>query len=143
MPITCRSLAATLVVIVLGCTPAPAPDEPARDTAPGVTVSSADTTFRAHGQEPGWVVAVFGEDSISYLLDYGEWRFSTPAGTPTSAGDTVVWRAAHDTLAITMQAVRTLCTDAMRGDSFPAHVTLTLGSRTLDGCGRWPTEPTE
>lgn len=136
------SLAAAMAVLGLGCAPAPSRDDVLGDSTAAVTVTEPDTTFRAHGEEPGWVVAVFGQDSISFLLDYGELVFTTPAQAPVSLGDTIAWRATHDTLAIELRAFRTLCTDAMRGDSFPARVTLTLGTRTLDGCGRWPTETT-
>lgn len=135
-----RSLAVATAILVAGCAPAPAHDAHSGDSTAVVAASGADTAFRAHGQEPGWLVAVFGEDSISFVLDYGDLRFTTPAAAPVSLGDTVVWHAVHDTLQIELRALRTLCTDAMRGDSFPAHVTLTVGTRTLDGCGRWPTE---
>lgn len=137
---TPRSLAVAMTILGAGCAPTPSRDDAAGDTTVVVAASGADTTFRAHGQEPGWLVAVFGQDSISFVLDYGELRFTTPAQSPVSLGDTLTWHATHDTLQIDLRAFRTLCTDAMRGDSFPAHVTLTLGARTLDGCGRWPTE---
>lgn len=132
-------LAAAAAIVGIACAPGPAPSDPPGDSAAVANTPATDTTFRAHGQEPGWLVAVFGGDSISFLLDYGEQRFATPAPPPESLGDTVVWRTTHDTLAIEMRAVRTLCTDVMRGDSFPARVTLRLGDRSLDGCGRWPT----
>lgn len=137
-----RSAAATMAMLALGCAPVPAHDDAMGDSTAAVATLESDTTFRAHGEEPGWVVAVFGQDSISFLLDYGELVFTTPAQAPVSLGDTIAWRATHDTLAIELRAFRTLCTDAMRGDSFPARVTLTVGTRTLDGCGRWPTETT-
>ncbi|HET9064948.1 MAG TPA: hypothetical protein VFN22_03905 [Gemmatimonadales bacterium] len=135
-----RSLIVAAAALMVGCAPAPAPGDAPDDSAVVVTTAPSDTTFRAHGQEPGWVVAVFGRDSITFVLDYGDLRFTTPAEAPLLEGDTTMWHATQDTLEVDLRAVRTLCTDAMRGDSFPARVSLTVGARTFDGCGRWPTE---
>lgn len=136
MPIPDAGPPALAMLLVLGCAAPERPPEPppgeSRD--PVVTLPS----FRAVGQEPGWIVEVFGRDSMRFLLDYGETLYTTAAPAPDSTGPTLAWRTSGPGGAIELVATREACTDAMSGDPFPARVTLTIGEQVLTGCGRWP-----
>lgn len=130
----CTGLAVALLMACAAPDRPPEPPPPVGTDDPSFTVPS----FRAVGQEPGWLVEVFGRDSIRFLLDYGETLFTTPAPVPDSSASTLAWQATGPRGAIVLRATREPCTDAMSGDPFPARVTLTLGERVLTGCGRWP-----
>lgn len=125
------------VLLLLGCGTAGSPPEPPPDTGvtdPVVVLPS----FRAVGQEPGWLAEVFAGDSIRFLLDYGETLFTTAAPPPDSSSATIAWRTSGSQGAIELRATVGNCHDTMSGEAFPASVTLTVGDRVLTGCGRWP-----
>lgn len=94
--------------------------------------------FRGLGQEPGWLLEIFYNDSIVFLADYGTRRFvgSTPEPRVHGDGDTTryVTRAGTHRLEVTI--ARDSCTDIMSGFRFPATVAVTLDSARYQGCGR-------
>lgn len=125
-----------MALLLGGCATAEAPEAPpgTEDGDPVVAMPA----FRAVGQEPGWLVEVFPGDSMRFLLDYGETLLTTAAPAQDSTEAAIVWRTLDPRGAIELRATRATCHDAMSGEAFPATVTLTVGDRSLTGCGRWP-----
>jgi uncharacterized membrane protein len=93
--------------------------------------------FRAVGNEPGWHLEI-GPDSIRLVTDYGETRSAYPTPAPETDRDArhTTYRTASgdDTVRIELRGER--CLDTMSGEEFETAVMLTLGERTLRGCGR-------
>ena len=128
-------------------TPVPAASTPVPDASTPVPVSPNDpweaarargVTFRAVGNEPGWMLEIIDGKEVLMLADYGEKRVITPAPAPLdepSTGDRLyAIRTEAHRLDIRIAALR--CQDGMSGFEFPATVTATLDGQSYHGCGR-------
>ena len=94
--------------------------------------------FRAIGNEPGWMLGI--TDSVTTLRwDYDERRASAPT-PPAEAIPGGRRFAVQGGTPFTVAVRDTLCADGMSGRQFPARVQVTIGERTLDGCGGEPAE---
>ncbi len=127
---------------VAGCTP----PEHVESPSPAFDESSINdvwhkaklrgVSFRAIGQEPGWLLEITTGTEILLVTDYGETRTTYPYAEPevdaenrrtrhlTGDGDVEVLLEGKD------------CQDVMSGDHFAVTVTVRLGERRLAGCGR-------
>lgn len=148
LPIT---LLCTIALLIGACAGSPASDPPPFEAptevesdpaeaprewsdAPWEAARRAGATFRAVGNEPGWLVTIY-PDSLVYLAQYGTERyvftdFVTRPGTPrvfeASARDRHFHFAVEDRP----------CRDDMSGQPFPATVTVAFGEDAYQGCGR-------
>lgn len=93
-------------------------------------------TFRAIGQEPGWVVEI-GPDRMVALLDYATRSRVAPAPDPASEGEATVWRVRAQETEIRVVSRPVPCRDAMSGEAFAQSVTLREGGTVWRGCGRF------
>lgn len=94
-------------------------------------------SFRAVGQEPGWMVLVHPTRGIRYIGQYGEERvLAAPTSPVTDAGGTITWLAttASGTIGITAEARP--CADGMSGEQMTHTVAVSFGGRAVHGCGR-------
>ncbi|HEY0997625.1 MAG TPA: hypothetical protein VGD77_16665 [Gemmatimonadaceae bacterium] len=94
-------------------------------------------TFRAVGQEPGWMVLVHPTRGIRYIGQYGEERvLAAPTAPATDAAGTTTWLAttASGTIGITAEA--RACADGMSGEQMTHTVAVSFGGRAVHGCGR-------
>lgn len=94
-------------------------------------------TFRAVGQEPGWMVLVHPTRGIRYIGQYGEERVLAAPTTPVTDGaGTTTWLAtsASGTIGITAEARP--CADGMSGEQMTHTVAVSFGGRAVHGCGR-------
>jgi uncharacterized membrane protein len=91
--------------------------------------------FRAIGQEPGWLLEITNGEEILVVTDYGQNRnaFSYVEPREDKAARKTVFQIDADTSVLIEGKP---CTDSMSGESFAVTVTVTLGDRTLLGCGR-------
>lgn len=97
--------------------------------------SAGDATFRASGNEPGWLAVVDGDrPGLQVEVDYGERRFEV--ARPTEGADGWVGKAADGT-DIKLSFQRTGCQDDMSGEDFAAKAMLTVGTRQYHGCGNF------
>jgi putative lipoprotein len=98
---------------------------------------AAGVDFRGIGQEPGWIIDIYGEDRIVLLLDYGETLVVLPRPAPTYPAEGATrfeTQSGAHTASITIR--RAPCADAMSGEAYPASVDVVIDGRTLRGCGR-------
>jgi len=94
------------------------------------------STFRAVGQEPGWVLDVF-QGGLRYLGDYGATLLVFPALAPFPTDLTAAeYQAAVNSTSLKLTIREAQCTDTMSGEQFTHEVTLTIDGRELRGCGR-------
>lgn len=95
-------------------------------------------TFRAVGNEPGWLLEIVPGRWIRFTHSYGEREVVTPV--PKSRVDEAAGRTtyhaiteAHDLRVVILRAP---CSDSMSGEAFEATVTVSLDGATYGGCGR-------
>jgi putative lipoprotein len=92
--------------------------------------------FRAVGQEPGWFLEIDNEKQIRVVYDYAEHQLVAPVTSPATKGNTVFYDMMVDSQRVLITIEEMPCSDAMSGDAFPRSVAVTIGTRTLRGCGR-------
>jgi putative lipoprotein len=92
--------------------------------------------FRAVGQEPGWFLEIDRGKQIRLVYDYAEHEMVTQAPDPMTKGTFTVYDVMADAKHLVVQIEDAPCRDAMSGEAFPRAVTVTIGTRTLRGCGR-------
>src|SRR3954471_17152952 len=93
-----------------------------------------DAPDRALGTEPGWTLTI-EHGLIRYVGDYGRTRVTTtaPEARPSFNGRRYV------TPRITIDITRAPCNDGMSDRQFAERVMVTVGRRTVRGCGGDPT----
>ncbi len=133
-------LLATLAVA--GCTP----PEHVESPSPPFDESSLNNvwhkaklrgvSFRAIGQEPGWLLEITTGTEILLVTDYGETRTAYPYVEPELDQEHRRTRFVTGDGAVEMLIEGKNCQDVMRGERFAVTVTVTLGERRLAGCGR-------
>ena len=100
-------------------------------------------SFRAVGQEPGWLLEITEGTEILLVTDYGSKRSSLPYVEPLvtpEARRMSYALEAHDTV---VEIRGEPCRDVMSGEAFPIAVLIRQPGRELEGCGRalarsWP-----
>ena len=108
---------------------------------PGATAAGSDTgahrpTFRAQGNEPGWMaeVQLSGQPSMHAEVDYGNTRFDVSNSIEGQTG----WSGtAADGTRLTLRFERVECLDNMSGEKFEAKAVLAAGGKEYHGCGRF------
>jgi len=157
MRISILTIASVLTLILAGCNPAedtppadpragvgsaarsPEPATPA--TAPANTPAGGETTarsstFRAQGNEPGWMaeVGLGDQPSMHAEVDYGETRFEIANAIENQAG----WSGtAADGTQVALRFERVECIDNMSGEKFEAKAVLAAAGKEYEGCGRF------
>lgn len=107
--------------------------------SPWDLAADAGVSFRAVGQEPGWLAELTAgpEDdgaSLTAHLDYGQ-RLLEVTGVQRE-GD--VWRGESvDGTGIRLTVEERDCSDPMSGEQFRAAATLVVDGEEYAGCGSW------
>jgi heat shock protein HslJ len=89
--------------------------------------------YKAVGTEPGWTLTI-DRGLIRYVGDYGKTRVTTKAPVPRPSFN----GRRYVTKRITIDVTRTQCSDGMSDRVFPDKVTVTVGRKTVSGCGGDP-----
>jgi uncharacterized membrane protein len=97
--------------------------------------------FRAIGQEPAWMLDVYGRllspRRLVVNLDYGETTLQFDEVIRDEDGDgNLRYRASSDTVRLEAVIEDRLCHDIMSGEEFEALVSMRINDRLLTGCGR-------
>jgi uncharacterized membrane protein len=118
----------------------------ARATVPVVDESSINkvwhkakqrgVSFRAIGQEPGWLLEITTGREILVVLDYGQTRLSLPYIEPIVHNEESRTEFVLDSSDTIIEIRGEPCRDTMSGEQFSESVTITLIDRSLEGCGR-------
>jgi uncharacterized membrane protein len=93
-------------------------------------------TFRAHGNQPNWLLEISAEN-IGLALE-GNRNVEFPYRAPTVTGTRTTYRSFVGTqeLVVTIDAIP--CNDTVSGERFESTTTVTFDGATLFGCGRVP-----
>ena len=87
-------------------------------------------TYRARGQEPGWVLLI-ADGKLDYAGDYGAVRITVPRPNPRTTFN----GRRYETRRLTVDVSHTRCNDAMSGQGYPDTVTVIADGKTFRGCG--------
>jgi putative lipoprotein len=93
-------------------------------------------TFRGSGNEPGWLLEIGPDDTLTFEDRYGGSRVTYDAGPAQTAADgsaTYVGTRAADTIRVTLR--QQSCQDSMSGDGFPTTVEVEVNGQRRQGCG--------
>jgi uncharacterized lipoprotein YbaY/uncharacterized membrane protein len=116
--------------------PAPPGPEPWREAR------ERGVSFRGIGQEPGWMVDVYGPirapERLVFTAAYGEERhsFETVLRDTDGDGNPRLQAVDGEHVALEVIIVDGVCQDIMSGEVFEAAVRVYFGDQTFDGCGR-------
>ena len=103
---------------------------------PWMQAALRDVTFRAIGQEPGWLVEVVPARWIRVLADYGQVQHLFPPSAPVASGEAERYEATLGEHRFSMVVVRRACEDGMSGERSPFTVEIVLDGESFRGCGR-------
>jgi len=107
--------------------------------APALLIAGAadaqmrETPYKALGTEPGWALTI-DKGLIRYVGDYGRTRVTVTAPEPRPSFNGV----RYVTPRITVDVTRARCSDGMSDRDYPDSVTVTIGRKTVRGCGGDP-----
>lgn len=93
-------------------------------------------TFRAIGQEPGWLLEIVNGKSIIISTDYGNNVAEYAYVEPIVFQDEQRTRYLIEDADAIVEIRDKPCMDIMSGESFAVSVSITDSHRRLEGCGR-------
>ena len=106
---------------------------PALLIAGTATAQQREVPYKAIGTEPGWALTI-EKGLIRYVGDYGRTRVTTTAPVPRPSFNGL----RYVTPRITIDVTRSRCSDGMSDRDYPDSVTVTVGRKTVRGCGGDP-----
>ena len=94
-------------------------------------------SYRASGNEPGWLVEVGPGDSLTYLANYGQERhvFTGVTRSGEDATGSLALAGRHDGQSIAVTLTREPCQDDMSGAAFDYRAVVTFDGHDYRGCG--------
>ena len=139
-----RLLPALALGCVIACAPEPAripasdPDRPPSAAAvdPWQRARDRGIDFRAIGQEPGWFLEIDYQGSMKLVYDYGEREVAAAAPARSAEPGRWAFEVMTDSGRVAVVIEERSCSDVMSGQPFPTTVTVDVGGRRLEGCGR-------
>lgn len=122
------------------------PGECAGATDPAVDESSINNvwhkaklrgvSFRAIGQEPGWLLEITMGTEILLVLDNGQTRSTFPYVEPIVDIEERRTEFVLEDYGTVIEILDEPCRDVMSGEEFSVSVTIKLTDKSLRGCGR-------
>lgn len=99
-------------------------------------------TYRAVGNEPGWVFEV-GDEMIVFVSDYGKKTETFKPARAKVDSKTGVHRydTANDNQQLSALLNDYRCSDSMSGEKFPSTAKITFDQTEYNGCGYWLAPP--
>jgi putative lipoprotein len=92
--------------------------------------------FRAVGNEPGWYLEIQRGKSLRFVGSYGALSLEFDAPTETSGGPVRTYQAFDEENTLRVEIVEGVCSDSMKGESFPSQVIVEVNGTAYQGCGR-------
>ncbi|HEY7883904.1 MAG TPA: hypothetical protein VIC08_03040 [Cellvibrionaceae bacterium] len=115
-------LAVALLLSLIGCTH----QYPPADTP--------ISTFRAVGQEPGWLLEIHRDQTLRFLYNYGENEVLAPVTSFSQSGVQYNYLSQSDAGVINIEIVLGACYDSMSGEAFTATAVIRFNKLVYKGC---------
>ena len=95
-------------------------------------------SYRAIGQEPGWVLEIDRSRGFKLVTGYGEQQAHLPYTEPETdaASRTTVYRSVTEAGELVVRISGEQCTDSMSGEQFESRAEVEWQGKLLKGCGR-------
>ncbi|WP_198650102.1 YbaY family lipoprotein [Zobellella maritima] len=95
-------------------------------------------SFRATGNEPGWLLEITAGDKLSFSYNYGENTLIVPAfdAKHDKSAHQTRYQATTDTHRLSVIITEQACQDDMSGEPLPARVNIELNGHSYQGCGQ-------
>lgn len=93
-------------------------------------------SYRAIGNEPGWVLEITQGEQLVYIGDYGATQLNFAFQQPSVNGAQTRYIGQHNNQNIEVTISPTHCVDSMSGQAFSTSVNLVVNGKTLSGCGK-------
>ncbi|MTI64546.1 MAG: META domain-containing protein [Methylophaga sp.] len=90
--------------------------------------------FRAHGNEPGWILSA-NVDEVVLDWNYGQQHLVMPYPELDLTHSGFVLHSEANVPLLKVNVLHSLCRDSMSGRPYPQHVELHYGDLHLSGCG--------
>lgn len=103
--------------------------------APAKDASMTQETFKARGNEPGWMLTI-EDGALSLAWNYGEDELSAPAPAPEREGAVTRYSVPAENLSVTV--TEAICNDDATGMPHPYRVSVDIRGTALKGCGGEP-----
>jgi len=108
----------------------------ARPKTAMVKAKEAGASFWAVGNEPGWHLAIYPDEKLAFVGDYGETMVTTPDPGAQTEGTETIYLANTDTDQLKVEISEMPCDDSMSGESFDYQVKVISNEKLFSGCGR-------
>lgn len=92
-------------------------------------------SFWAMGNEPGWHVAIYPDDRIVYVGDYGNTQVTLPYADPEMEGTEAHYLTGDEAHQLALSISERPCQDSMSGSRHDYDVIVTLNEHEYRGCG--------
>lgn len=97
-------------------------------------------SFRATGNEPGWVLELGRNNRLQFTANYGQDIYTAAMVEPLQDTDTrhsrYQFTLSAEALPLQVDLWGQPCSDSMSGESFETRVEVKLGDKLFSGCGR-------
>ena len=133
------SVAACLLMVCDAVANEPTPDPVFDESSINNVWHSAKlrgVSFRAIGQEPGWLLEITTGTEILLVLDYGQTRSKFPYVEPIVDSEERRTEFVLEDYGTVIEIRGEPCSDVMSGEEFSVSVTIIQTDRSLEGCGR-------
>ena len=101
-----------------------------------VKAQEAGASFWAVGNEPGWHLAIYPDEKLVFVGDYGEATVTTPDPGAQTEGTETIYLANTDTDQLKVEISEMPCDDSMSGESFDYQVKVISNEKLFSGCGQ-------
>jgi len=108
----------------------------ARPKTAMVKAQEAGASFWAVGNEPGWHLAIYPDEKLVFVGDYGETTVTTPDPGAQTEGTETIYLANTDTDQLKVEISEMPCDDSMSGESFDYQVKVISNEKLFSGCGQ-------
>lgn len=93
-------------------------------------------SFRAVGNEPGWLMEIKPNESIEFKGNYGQQVINFKYKAPMELANSSQFNLAQNDNLLTFEISNTPCRDTMSGQAFASSVKGKLNGKPFSGCGR-------
>ncbi|SIS77197.1 MliC family protein [Insolitispirillum peregrinum] len=108
----------------------------AKGPGPWELARLAGVSFRAVGHGPEWFLEMGQDSGVVFTSEATGGRTMFPWGRPEADGDKAVWNLRGHNEMLTVLLSKRPCQDETSGETFEASVTVLMGGKTFQGCGK-------